>query len=173
LEVMGRDAGHIALYAGIGGGADVILIPEIPYSMDAIAEQIRKLQARGHKHALVVVAEAAREAGPPRTGTVPGGVGHELGQRIAEATGAETRVTVLGHVQRGGVPDAFDRITASAFGVRAVDLLAEGAQGRMVAWQHRQVVDVSLAEVNARVRPVGLDDTLVITARGLGICLGD
>ncbi len=173
LEVMGRGAGHIALYTGIGGGADVILIPEIPYSMDSIAEQIRTLQARGRKHALVVTAEAAREAGAQPSDAVPGGVGHELGQRISNATGAETRVTVLGHVQRGGVPDALDRITASAFGVHAVDLLAEGASRRMVAWQHRQVVDVSLAEVNKRVRPVSLDDTLVTTARGLGICLGD
>ena len=146
LEVMGRDAGHIALYAGIGGGADVILIPEIPYAMDRVAEQILNLRARGRSHALVVVAEAAREAG----GGAPGeaghkGDGHRLGERIAETTGAETRVTVLGHVQRGGVPDALDRITASAFGVRAVDLLANGANARMVAWQHCQVVDVPFA----------------------------
>ena len=171
---MGRDAGHIALYAGIGGGADVILIPEIPYAMDRVAGQILNLRERGRNHALVVVAEAARETGGGAPGEAShGGVGHRLGQRIAETTGAETRVTVLGHVQRGGVPDAPDRITASAFGVRAVDLLANGASARMVAWQHRQVVDVPLAEVTSRVRLVGLDDTLVRTARGLGICLGD
>jgi 6-phosphofructokinase 1 len=180
LEVMGRDAGHIALYAGIGGGADVILIPEIPYSIDLIAEKIHSLRSEGRQHALVVCAEAARELSGERVlqdgtgGTARyGGIGHVLGACIAEATGAETRVTVLGHVQRGGVPDAHDRITASAFGVRAVDLLASGQSGKMVAWQHRQVVDVPLAEVNMRERRVGLDDTLVQTARGLGICLGD
>jgi 6-phosphofructokinase len=174
LEVMGRGAGHIALYAGIAGGADVILIPENFYSMDRVGEQILQLRARGRKHALVVVAEAALEAGAAAPGPdASGGAGHALGARIARVTGAETRVTVLGHVQRGGVPDVLDRVTASAFGVRAVDLLAAGASGRMVAWQHRQVVDVPLAEVNARQRPVGLDDTLVATARGLGICLGD
>jgi 6-phosphofructokinase 1 len=177
LEVMGRDAGHIALNAGIGGGADVILIPEIPYSIDPIAKKILDLRQQGRNHALVVCSEAARpvhgEAVRQGGSSRYGGVGQVLGDAIAKATGAETRVTVLGHVQRGGVPSAQDRIIASAFGVRAVDLLAEGKSDRMVAWQHRQIVDVSLADVVSQTHGVDVAGDMVRTARGLGICLGD
>ena len=180
LEVMGRDAGHIALNAGIGGGADVILLPEIPYRIEPIAAKIKALHDQGRDHALVVCSEAARladgktvmsedDSGQKRYG----GIGHHLGEQIAEATGAETRVTVLGHVQRGGIPNSHDRIIASAFGVRAVDLLAQGQSDKMIAWQHRQVVDLPLDEVTSRTRSVDITDTLVETARGLGICLGD
>ena len=180
LEVMGRDAGHIALNAGIGGGADVILIPEIPYRMEPIAKRIVSLREQGRNHALVVCSEAARpvegeivtkteSAGQVRYG----GIGHQLCDQISEKTGAETRVTVLGHVQRGGAPGSHDRIVASAFGVRAVDLLAAGQSGRMVAWQHRQVVDVLLDDVTSRSRNVDITETLIQTARGLGISLGD
>ena len=180
LEVMGRDAGHIALNAGIGGGADVILIPEIPYRLEPIAAKIKALREQGRDHALIVCSEAARPAdgeavmsehsnGQKRYG----GIGQQLGEQINEATGAETRVTVLGHVQRGGIPNSHDRIIASAFGVRAVDLLASGENGRMVAWQHRQVVDLPLDEVTSLTREVDITDTLVQTARGLGISLGD
>ncbi len=142
LEVMGRDAGHIALSAGIAGGADVILIPEIPYTLAAIAAKIEALKAKGRNFALVVVAEAVKtEFGEPVVKENPGGragyggIGHYMAERIAETTGAETRVTVLGHIQRGGQPDSRDRIMASAFGVRAVDLMAEGRFDRMVAWR--------------------------------------
>ena len=180
LEVMGRDAGHIALSAGIAGGADVILIPEIPYDIDCVSDKIKALRARGRNHALVICAEAAGPRSGEKTlqthvgGEVRyGGIGHVLSREISDQTGAETRVTVLGHVQRGGTPSSLDRILASAFGVRAVDLLAEGVTGRMVAWQHRQVVDIPLPEVVSRYRSVDLDDTLIKTARGLGICLGD
>ena len=102
-----------------------------------------------------------------------GGVGRLLSDQIAQATGAETRVTVLGHVQRGGTPASLDRIMASAFGVHAVDLMAAGKTGRMVGWQNRQVVDIPLEDVISRYRSVDLNDTLVKTARGLDICLGD
>ena len=179
LEVMGRDAGHIALNAGIGGGADVILIPEIPFRMEPIAQKILGLREAGRPHALVVCSEAARpvngEAMFHRVegGKRYGGIGQRLADEIAKATGAETRVTVLGHVQRGGMPSAQDRIIASAFGVAAVDLLASGATGRMVAWQRRQVVDVALSEVVAQTHRVDPSETMVRTARGLGICLGD
>ena len=180
LEVMGRDAGHIALNAGIGGGADIILIPEIPYSIEAVAQRIISLREQGRNHALVVCSEAARPIeGEITTRTEAdgqvryGGVGHQLCDQISDATGAETRVTVLGHVQRGGAPGSYDRILASAFGVRAVDLLAAGQSGRMVAWQYRQVVDVLLDDVTSRTRILDLDETMVQTARGLGICLGD
>ncbi|MFQ6016661.1 MAG: ATP-dependent 6-phosphofructokinase [Kiloniellaceae bacterium] len=180
LEVMGRDAGHIALAAGIAGGADVILIPEIPYRIKHIANRIEALKRRGRNFALVVVAEAVKtEAGEPITkqqagGQVTyGGIGHYIGARIAEATGAETRITVLGHLQRGGMPIASDRLMASVFGVHAVDLIARGAFDRMVAWSGRQVIDVPLAEAIAGYRAVDPDDPLVHTARGLGTCLGD
>ena len=179
LEVMGRDAGHIALNAGIGGGADVILIPEIPFRIESIAKKILELREAGRQHALVVCSEAARpvdgEAVFQRVegGVRYGGIGQRLAEDIAKATGAETRITVLGHVQRGGMPSAQDRIIASAFGVRAVDLLASGATGRMVAWQHREVVDVALSDVVAQTHRVDPGETMVRTARGLGICLGD
>jgi len=180
LEVMGRDAGHIALVAGIAGGADVILIPEIPYSMGSVAGKIEQVKADGRNFALVIVAEAVKGTeGAVVTkshvggAATYGGVGHELGARIAEATGAETRVTVLGHLQRGGTPSARDRLMASAFGVHAVNLIAEERFDRMVAWQQRGVVDVPLAEAIAAYQAVDVDGAAVRTARGLGICLGD
>ncbi len=180
LEVMGRDAGHIALNAGIAGGADVVLIPEIPYAIDKVAEKINRLQESGRNHALVICAEALKPVGRGAVtqehtdGEVRyGGVGHWLGRQIAEATGAETRVTVLGHTQRGGIPSSRDRIIASAFGVHAVNLLAEGKRDRMVVWQHREVVDVPLEEVVTRYSSVDVEGALVRTARGLDICLGD
>ena len=180
LEVMGRDAGHIALAAGIAGGADIVLIPEIHYDIAVVAAHIDKLRRGGRNFALVVVAEAV----PDRTGhrvfrqqarggATCGGIGNALGEAIAELTGAETRVILLGHVQRGGQPNWEDRLIGSAFGVRAVDLIAEGRFDRMVAWQHREVVDVPLASAIERPQQVDPDGTLVRTARGLGICLGD
>ncbi|WP_119460292.1 ATP-dependent 6-phosphofructokinase [Rhodospirillaceae bacterium SYSU D60014] len=180
LEVMGRDAGHIALVSGIAGGADVILIPEIPYSLDRIAAKIENLKNRGRNFALVVVAEAVKtESGEAlltaHTGGKPtyGGIGQYISERIADLTGAETRVTVLGHVQRGGTPEPRDRLLASAFGVHAVDLIAAGKFDRMVAWQNRQVVDVPIEDAITQYQAVDPRGTLVHTARGLGICLGD
>ncbi|MEQ8194223.1 MAG: 6-phosphofructokinase, partial [Rhodospirillales bacterium] len=102
-----------------------------------------------------------------------GGVGHVLGERIAAATGAETRVTVLGHVQRGGIPNSYDRILASAFGVHAVDLMARDKTDRMVSWRNREVTDVALDEATHGTARVDIEGTLANTARGLGICLGD
>lgn len=180
LEVMGRDAGHIALVSGIAGGADVILIPEIPWTMGCIARQIEKVREQGRNFALVVVAEAIRtEEGEVIVQSSPGekrrygGVGHYIGGRIAEETGAEVRVTVLGHIQRGGAPDARDRLIAAAFGVHAVDLVAEGKFDRMVAWRARRVIDVPIADIIGRPHLVDPDGPVVRTARGLGICLGD
>jgi 6-phosphofructokinase 1 len=180
LEVMGRDAGHIALSAGIAGGADVILIPEIPYTLAAIAAKIEALKAKGRNFALVVVAEAVKtEFGEPVVKENPGGragyggIGHYMAERIAETTGAETRVTVLGHIQRGGQPDSRDRIMASAFGVRAVDLMAEGRFDRMVAWRERDVSDVPILEAIRHYKAVDPKGALARTARGLGICLGN
>ncbi|WP_417790383.1 ATP-dependent 6-phosphofructokinase [Terasakiella pusilla] len=181
LEVMGRDAGHIALHAGIAGGADVILVPEIRYDMAKIKEKIRRVyEDEDRTHALIVVSEAvktkdgssimhANEDGKMNYG----GVAHVIGDQISKETGADTRVTVLGHVQRGGTPAMRDRVIASAFGVKAVDLMADGKSNRMVAWQNREVVDVALEEVVTRYNHIDVAGTLVDTARGLGICLGD
>ena len=179
LEVMGRGAGHIALSAGIAGGADAILIPEISWTLDGLVAKIRQVRSLGRRFALVIVAEAAcLPTGRPVTrqrndGQVQyGGVGHRVCELIEEATGIASRVTVLGHVQRGGAPSPQDRLFASAFGVRAVDLVAKEAFDRMVAWSNRACVDVALEDVlqaHPRVEPNGV---LAETARGLGIYLG-
>jgi phosphofructokinase-like protein len=180
LEVMGRDAGHIALAAGIAGGADIILVPEIAYTIEHVAAHIDKVRQRGRNFALVVVAEAVKDTLGQQVrqrhgagGATFGGIGHRLGEAIAQMTGAETRVTVLGHVQRGGQPIWSDRLIASAFGVHAVELVASGKFDRMVAWQNRQLVDVPLSDAMAAPQMVDPDGTLVRTARGLNICFGD
>lgn len=180
LEVMGRDAGHIALVGGIAGGADVILIPEIPYRIENVARKIDDVRDRqGRNFALVVVAEAVRTAAGERVTigdpavTRYGGVGHYIGEILGQRIDAEIRVTVLGHIQRGGIPDARDRVMASAFGVHAVDLIAAERYDRMVAWRDRKVIDVPLEDVIDQPRVVELDGPIVRTARALGICLGD
>lgn len=179
LEVMGRDTGHIALNGGIAGGADIILVPELPYSVAGVARRIRELLAEGRTHALLVVAEGVRtEAGtratvPDASGRCYGGIGHYLMDRLAPLTGAETRVTILGHVQRGGTPSPRDRLLASAFGVHAVQMAAQGHFSRMAAWHDRGVIDVPLADVTIGARTLDPNDALIGTARGLGIHLGD
>jgi 6-phosphofructokinase 1 len=180
LEVMGRDAGHIALNAGIAGGAHIILIPEIPYRLENICRKIHERQVQGLNFSIAVVSEAVcTENGDLLTKTEQfgecrlGGVGQYLAQQIGEETGAETRVTVLGHIQRGGIPSPLDRLLASAFGVAAVDSIARGEYDRMVTWQNRQVVTVPISDAISHYRAIDPNDTLVRTARGLGICLGD
>jgi 6-phosphofructokinase 1 len=180
LETMGRQAGHLALSAGIAGGADVILIPEIPYDIARIVQKIEDVsQDEKRNHALIVCAEAAC----PKNGEavyveqsghiVYGGIAHKLGHDIHTLSGAETRVTVLGHVQRGGSPSSFDRVLASSFGVYAVDLLASGVSGRMVSWWDGSVRDVDLSTVVDKEKSVNLMGSRMRAARGLGICFGD
>ena len=176
LEVMGRDAGHIAIAAAIAGGADVVLIPEVRWRLDRVVHHIAGLRAAGRTSALVVVAEAAghSDEAPDAEADAPEhGVGEWLARRLARATGAEARATVLGHVQRGAMPTAEDRLLATALGVRAVDLLAEGKADRMVSWWNRQVIDVPLEKVVGNSRTVDPAGALVRTARAVGICLGD
>jgi 6-phosphofructokinase 1 len=177
LEVMGRDAGHIAIAAGIAGGADVVLLPEVRWRLSNVVQRIASLRHAGHTSALVVVAEAAgqSDAAPDKDGiaTRHAGVGEWLAQRLMAATGAEARATILGHVQRGAMPTAEDRLLASALGVRAVDLLAAGKADRMVGWWNRTVIDVPLEKVAGRSRTLDPDGALIRTARALGICLGD
>lgn len=180
LEVMGRDAGHIALNAGIAGGVDVILIPEVPYSLDSLAEHIQKIKSDGRNFALVIVSEALKtEDGKKAQITYAngekryGGIGHYIADELSKRTGSEARVTVLGHVQRGSAPTYTDRLIASAFGVHAVELIKQGKYDRMVSWSRRQVVDVPIEEAIAAYKAVDPDDTLVKTARSLGISFGD
>jgi 6-phosphofructokinase 1 len=187
LEVMGRDAGWIALKAGISGGADIILIPEIPYSLDEIVNKINSRNQRGAKFSLMVVAEGAlptggeavyqegRDVGGMRR---LGGIGVRLAEQLKERTDADVRVTVLGYLQRGGSPSAFDRLLASRFGAMAVHLIAEGKLGYMVALDNDRMIAVSIAEAVKRQKFVPLEDgdghlnDILLTAFGLDICLG-
>ena len=180
LEVMGRDAGHIALNSGIAGGADVILIPEIPYSISSIAKHIENLRSKGRNHALIVVAEAVKkENGKKATvkyvdGEVRlGGIGNYLGDEIYKITDSETRVTVLGHVQRGAQPTHRDRLIASAFGVYAVDLIAKKKFNRVVVWKDRGVKDLPLNQIAGFSKTIQKNDPLIKVAKGLGIYLGE
>ena len=180
LEVMGRDAGHIALHAGIAGGADVILIPEIGYRLEHIAGKIRALKQGGRNFALIIVSEATKGPDGKKLEIVYGdgavrygGIGEYLRAQIESVTGFEARVTVLGHVQRGAAPTYSDRLLASAFGVRAVDLAEAGTFGRMVAWVNRTITDVPIQEVVQQAHTIDPAGDLVHTARALGISFGD
>ena len=167
-EVMGRHAGWIATYAGIAGGADVILIPERPVVIDDVIAVIKKRYARGKDFSIVVVAEGAQlqrhsdivEAGKPLDdfGHVRlGGIGHALADLIEKRTGYETRVTVLGHLQRGGAPTAFDRVLGTRFGVKAVELAIEGKFGYMVSLQGSKIVPVPIHEATGTLKTVDMD----------------
>lgn len=182
LEVMGRDAGHVALHSAIAGGADVCLIPELPYTLEGIVRKLHMVREQGRDHALIVVAEGIKM---PDGGNIQvkhsdntasyGGVGHYLSVKLNEIDpNLSTRVTVLGYVQRGGIPAAHDRLAAACFGVHAVDVLAAGKSDCMVAWHSGDIVDIPLEEVlrvgNTPVDPNGMT---VKTARGLGMYVGE
>ncbi len=167
LEVMGRYTGHIALEAGLAGGADVILIPEKPFDIEEVCEYIRRRQRRGRNFSLIVVAEGAKPIGGREivySETIDefghislGGVGYYLGKEIEKLTGIETRVVVLGHLQRGGSPTAFDRVLATRFGIAAIDLVHDGKFGCMVAIQGNKIVHVSLKEVVGKRKTVNME----------------
>lgn len=167
VEVMGRHAGWIAVMGGIAGGADLILIPEVPFDLDEVLREIQKRRQRGKDFSIVVVAEGAqlKENGPvvqseerDAFGHVRlGGIGHYLGREIEKRTGLETRVTVLGHTQRGGSPTAFDRILATRFGIAAIDLVREGKFGMMVSLQGNKVVPVPLEKAVAELKTVDME----------------
>ena len=182
VEVMGRYAGWIALHAGVAGGADVILIPEIPYDLDKVAERLRERESFGARFSIVVVAEGAKPLGgevtlleEARGGHVErlGGVGALVAQALQEKTGKETRSVVLGHLQRGGAPTAFDRVLATRFGGKAVELLMRGVFGRMVANNPPDIVPIPLADVVGKTKTVPLDTTCCKTARAIGVAFGD
>ena len=180
LEVMGRDAGHIALSAGIAGGADVILLPEIKYTVDGIIKKLNEMKDRNVKHSLIVVAEAVKkESGEKVIHKFKdgqrrlGGIGEYIANKIMTKTDVECRVTTLGHVQRGAPPTANDRILASAFGVYAVDLLHAKKFDRMVALKDRKIIDVPITEAIQTYKNVERNDPLVETALSLGVYLGE
>jgi 6-phosphofructokinase 1 len=182
LEVMGRDAGWIALKAGIVGGADIILLPEIPYDLDVVADKITRRNQSGSKFSIVVVAEGARPAGGEaiyqaerEIGGVRrlGGVGEALAAQLKARCRAEVRVTVLGHLQRGGSPSAFDRLLASRFGSLAVHFIAQGKLGHMVALQDECIVAVPIVAAVAQQKFVPLESDILLTAFGLDVCLGN
>jgi 6-phosphofructokinase 1 len=184
VEVMGRNAGWIALEAGIAGGADVILLPELPYRIDEIVAALVRRARRGSKFSIVVVAEGAVPEGGQamyqevsRLGTqsaVPrlGGIGNTLAEQIAEACGAETRATVLGHLQRGGSPSPFDRVLGTRFGAAAAHLIDRGGLGRMVALRGTEIVDVAIQDAVAKPKLVDPEGEVVRTARSVGISFG-
>jgi len=181
LEVMGRDAGFIALYAGVAGTADVILVPEIAWTMDAVCEKIRARDAAGRRFSIVVVAEGATmpsgevgiigESLPGQLRRV-GGVAETIAREIQVRTGKETRSMVLGHLQRGGAPTGYDRLLATRFGGAAVEAIADGKWGHMVALQSPHIVTVPIVEALREPKRVEPDHDIVRTARALGISFG-
>ena len=178
VEVMGRNAGFIALSAGVAGSADVILIPEIPFDINKVCDKIRRREAEGRHFSIVVVAEGA----VPKGGSVSlidpaherlGGIADKVAHSIEQMTGKETRSLVLGHLQRGGGPTTFDRVLALRFGAAAVRLVADGKFGMMVALEPPRIVAVPIAEAIATPRRVPLDSDTITTARDLGTSFGD
>jgi len=181
VEVMGRYAGWIGLSAGISGTANAILIPEIPYSLERVAEKIRQREADGRFFSIVVVAEGARPIGGSASviehelGRAErlGGIGEKVAHELQELTGRETRLVVLGHLLRGGSPTTSDRLLALRFGAAAIRALEEGQSGIMVALDPPTVKYVPLDEATSRMKTVPLDCDTMLTARDLGICFGD
>jgi phosphofructokinase-like protein len=181
VEVMGRNAGWLALEAGLAGGADAILLPELPFNVNRVDEKIETRDRAGSKFSIVVVAEGAQPEGGEQVCQAQGaslfvqrlgGVSFLVAEQLAGCCEHEIRVTVLGHVQRGGSPTSFDRILGTRFGACAVDLVARGGLGRMVALQGERVTDVPIADAIAQLKTVPLDHGLIRTARSLGINLG-
>ncbi len=182
IEVMGRDAGWIALHSGIAGGADVILIPEIPFHWDVVADAIKSRSKSGAKFSIVVVAEGAKPADGDQVFRLAGngvttvarlgGIGEIVARRLQELTGMETRCTVLGHVQRGGRPTPFDRLLATRYGAAAVRLVAEGKFGHMVALRGAEITSVPIAEAIKIPKRINPESERVRVAHDLGICLG-
>lgn len=180
VEVMGRSAGWIALWGGIAGGANVVLIPEIEFSFEKIAECIAEREARGQHSTMIVVAEGARlpegeviTRNSSDKNSRLGGIGEVIAEKITELTGKETRTCTLGHLQRGGAPTSLDRILGARFGVKAVELAKEKDFGKMVSYQAYHVDSVTIEEAVHKVRNVDPEGEVVKTARAIGISLGD
>lgn len=183
VEVMGRNAGWIALHSGVAGGGDIILIPEIPFDIKSVVKKIKERRGKGKRFSIVVVAQGAK----PKGGDVVvqriikqstevvrlGGIGFVIGDQIEKLTCTETRTVVMGHLQRGGSPTPFDRVLATQLGAKAMDFIKEGAFGHMVGVRNNEFVRVSLREVAKGKRLVPWNHSLVESARSVGTCFGD
>jgi len=183
IELMGHKAGWLSLYSGIAGGGDVILLPEIPYEREAVARSILRRAKAGKRFSIVVVAEGAlsafeaamdkKDRKKARAAMSWPSIGYRVAAEIAEDTAMETRVTVLGYLQRGGIPSAYDRILATAFGSAAAELMREGESGRMIAMRDGAITSLPLAEVAGKTRKVPKDHEILETARRVGTSFGD
>lgn len=180
VEVMGRHAGWLGLYGGLAGGADVILIPEIPFDIGKVCEKIKEIEGAGKKYSIVVVSEGATPVGGkqvvqsrPGENVRLGGIGHMVGEQLALYTGKETRVTVLGHLQRGGSPTAHDRVLSIRYGVEAAQMIARKEFGRMVCLKGSKLETVALKEVAERMKFVDPQGEMVRVAKSLGVSFGD
>lgn len=181
VEVMGRYTGWIALYSGISGSADVILIPETPFDIERVCEKIKQLELIGQNYAIVIVAEGAKPIGGdvtviekrPGREVRLGGIGQKVADEIEEKTGKETRAIVLGHLQRGGAPTTFDRLLCLRFGTAAVRLIEAGMFGTMVALRTPEICPIPIEEAIGKMKFVLLDSDIIQTARSLGISFGD
>jgi 6-phosphofructokinase 1 len=183
VEVMGRFAGWLALHSGIAGGGDIILMPEFPYDINAVCEKIRHRNAIGKNFSIVVIGEGARPIGgnivvAQHMKTSPekirlGGISHKLAEQIEKIAGIECRVTILGHLLRGGAPSPYDRILATRFGVAAVHLVAEEQYGRMVSLKNNKMTSIPIHDVAGKMRLITVDNSMIKTALSLGICLGN
>jgi len=183
IETMGRYAGWIALTSGVAGGGDIILIPEIPYDIKKICERVKERGRRGKRFSIIIVAEGAR----PKDGDIVvsrivegspepirlGGIGQKIGQEIEKRTGIETRVAVLGHLQRGGTPTAFDRILATRYGTHSVHLLKQGKFGHMVALKGQRITSIPISQAIKKLKLVPLNHPLIQAARSVGTSFGD
>lgn len=182
VEVMGRYAGWLALCSGLAGGGDIVLLPEFPYDIEAVCDAVRTRNARGKNFSIVVVGEGSSPVGGEMTvartiATSPdairlGGVSHRVAAQIEGLINIECRVTILGHLLRGGSPSSFDRILATRYGVEAVHMAARGDVGKMVGLQNQQMVSVPMEDVAGKTRVITPDHTLLKVAQSLGVCLG-
>src|SRR5574344_31469 len=182
VEVMGHKAGWLGLYSGIAGGGDVILLPEIPYDINSVAKQIIKRRDAGKNFSIVVVAEGALSKEKAKLDRktfkkvrleMTNSIGYRVAHELEAATGLESRVTVLGYLQRGGTPSPYDRVLATRFGVAGADFLARGDFGKLVALRDNQIASVPLSEVAGKVKNIPSDDQLLLTGRSVGMCFGD
>lgn len=183
IEVMGHKAGWIALYSGVAGGGDIILIPEIPYDVNLIAEKVMERNKKGKRFSIVVVAEGAKPKGGDiviqrivKESSDPirlGGISFVLGRQIEKMTGLETRIVVMGHLQRGGSPTPFDRILATQLGTKVVEMIEEKAFGNMVGIRKNSLIKVPLKEVAKGYKKVPLNHPLIKAARSVDTCFGD
>ena len=183
VEVMGHKVGWLTLHAGIAGGADIILLPEIPYDIESVAKALNKRTEEGKSFSILAVAEGAiskedaalskKELKAKRKNNPFPSISYQIGQEIQEKTGQEVRITVPGHTQRGGSPCAYDRVISSRLGAAAARLIIEEKYGYMVGLRDGEVVPVPLEEVAGRLKTVDPDSTIIKEAKGLGICFGD